>query len=389
MASNRRRATSRRGGGIRTKRRNRVLVRYPDSASASLRHQTKMHANPDADLRRFARLRAYAFEVRGDERARGSVRARRNLERHANDIREVGGGGGRGIVRADAREEHLEGAQGERVRVVEGRSAAEGGKDEVRDGGGDRRRPRGGAGAEPSEIPGSPRTSARERAVVEGCGAALEGCGMALGAAAAAAVVVVLTVRREVRVTTGGASSSRAEGADDDPEGFARASAPRRSGAPPGRRSASTSAGTSTASRFASAGAVRPTGRTQRDHSRSSTYRSRHARSRSASRTAETASSPDAGVDATGGDESESPADADMASLFPSRAPDQARDARASISPPQAPRRADITASCTPTGTFAPRGAIRFSDDKMNRINFTSHETNRALVGPPSVDPAP
>ena len=96
-----------------------------------------MHANPDADLRRFARLRAYAFEVWGDECARGSVRVRRNLERHANDIREVGGGGGRGIVRADTREEHLEGAQGERVRVVEGRSAAEGGQDEVRDGGGD------------------------------------------------------------------------------------------------------------------------------------------------------------------------------------------------------------------------------------------------------------
>ena len=74
MASNRRRATSRRGGGVRTKRRNRVLVRYPDSASARLRHQTKMHANPDADLRRFARLRAYAFEVWGDECARGSVR---------------------------------------------------------------------------------------------------------------------------------------------------------------------------------------------------------------------------------------------------------------------------------------------------------------------------
>ena len=160
MASNRRRATSRRGGGIRTKRRNRVLVRYPDSASASLRHQTKMHANPDADLRRFARLRAYAFEVRGDERARGSVRARRNLERHANDIREVGGGGGRGIVRADAREEHLEGAQGERVRVVEGRSAAEGGKDEVRDGAAT---PATSAGGGAGRNPGIPGARARAR----------------------------------------------------------------------------------------------------------------------------------------------------------------------------------------------------------------------------------
>ena len=186
----------------------------------------------------------------------------------------------------------------------------------------------GGRGAEPGD-PGEPAHEREERAVVEGCGAALEGCGMALGAAAAAAVVVVLTVRREVRVTTGGASSSRAEVPTTIPRG-SRAR----------ERAAEIRRAAGAAKRVDERGdvhgievRVRGGGETDgEDATRPLALQHVPEQARAIPlRVAHRGDGdpPGRGCRRDGGDESESPANADMASLFPSRAPDQARDARA------------------------------------------------------------